>query len=157
MKHRRVVERGKSLARSYDDVIVSAGSAGCVVACRLVDGTDATVVLLGAGASDEGPAQRRRLDHADDSLGQHPRAGGYDWRVTITIGWYSADRGPRRHDGCEAESGQLDENRLLALWRLLSVLADQASTAGRYDLAEGLFVPGTQTSPHRKIAGNASF
>src|SRR5262245_50438953 len=31
----------------------------------------------------------------------------------------------------------------------LSVLADQAKTAGRYDLIEGWSSPGTQTPPHR--------
>jgi choline dehydrogenase len=42
------------LARCYDYVIVGAGSAGCVVARRLVDATDATVLLLEAGGSDAG-------------------------------------------------------------------------------------------------------
>src|SRR5262245_42613095 len=46
--------RSPLLERRYDYVIVGAGSAGCVVARRLVDGTDATVLLLEAGGSDEG-------------------------------------------------------------------------------------------------------
>jgi choline dehydrogenase len=49
MERHREAARGKSLARSYEYVIICAGSAGCVVARRPVDGTDATVLLLGAG------------------------------------------------------------------------------------------------------------
>ena len=48
--------RGKALARGYDYVIVGAGSAGCVVARRLVDGTGATVLVLEAGGPGEGPS-----------------------------------------------------------------------------------------------------
>jgi choline dehydrogenase-like flavoprotein len=47
-------ERGNALARSYAYVIVGAGSAGCVVARRLIDSTGVTVLLLEAGGSDEG-------------------------------------------------------------------------------------------------------
>src|SRR5262245_61019108 len=52
--HQREAGRGKGLARRYDFVIVGAGSAGCVVARRLVDGTDATMLVLEAGGSDAG-------------------------------------------------------------------------------------------------------
>jgi choline dehydrogenase len=52
--HHHEPGRGKLLARSYGYVIVGAGSAGCVVARRLLDGTDATVLLLEAGGPGEG-------------------------------------------------------------------------------------------------------
>jgi choline dehydrogenase len=55
-EHLRESGRGKALASNYDYVIVGAGSAGCVVARRLVDGTDATVLLLEAGGPGEGPS-----------------------------------------------------------------------------------------------------
>jgi choline dehydrogenase len=51
IEHPRAAGRGKGLARRFDYVIVSAGTAGCVVARRLLDGTDATVLLLEAGGA----------------------------------------------------------------------------------------------------------
>jgi choline dehydrogenase len=45
----------RDLAAGFDYVIVGAGSAGCVVARRLVEGTDATVLVLEAGGTDLGP------------------------------------------------------------------------------------------------------
>src|SRR5262245_48127211 len=54
MKHHPEPGRSKTLARSYDYVIVGAGSAGCVVARRLVEGTDATVIVLEAGGTGKG-------------------------------------------------------------------------------------------------------
>jgi choline dehydrogenase len=56
MKRHREAGCGEVLARSYDCVIVGAGSAACAVARRLVDGTDATVLLPEAGGPGEGVA-----------------------------------------------------------------------------------------------------
>ena len=56
MKHHRGAGRRKALARNYDYVIVGAGSAGCVVARRLADSTDATVLFLEAGGPGDGVA-----------------------------------------------------------------------------------------------------
>jgi choline dehydrogenase-like flavoprotein len=70
----RETERGKAIAPSYDYVIVGAGSAGCVVARRLVDGTDTTVLLLEAGGSDEGVKSMSNPPQWVENLGSR-----YDW------------------------------------------------------------------------------
>ncbi len=70
----REAGRGLVLARSYDYVIVGAGSAGCVVARRLVDGTDATVLLLEAGGSDEGVKSISNPPQWLENIGSR-----YDW------------------------------------------------------------------------------
>jgi hypothetical protein len=57
-------------------------------------------------------------------------------------------------DGMTDARMNQDNSMRVAYWLLgarLSILADQASTAGRYDLVEGQFFPGTQTPPHRQI------
>ena len=70
----REAGRGKVLARSYDYVIVGAGSAGCVVARRLVDGTDATILLLEAGGTDEGVKSISNPPQWLENIGSR-----YDW------------------------------------------------------------------------------
>ena len=64
----------KALARNYDFVIVGAGSAGCGVARRLVDGSDATILLLEAGGAGEGVASLSNPPQWVENLGSP-----YDW------------------------------------------------------------------------------
>src|SRR5262245_31673708 len=71
---RPVTASGHVLAKSYDYVIVGAGSAGCVVARRLLDGTDATVLLLEAGGSGDGVASLSNPPQWVENLGSP-----YDW------------------------------------------------------------------------------
>ncbi len=42
------------IKKKYDYIIVGAGSAGCVMARRLVDNTNASILLLEAGGSGDG-------------------------------------------------------------------------------------------------------
>src|SRR5262249_50675594 len=66
------------VARSFDYVIVGAGSAGCVIARRLLDGTDATVLLLEAGGSDEGVQSISNPPQWAENLGS-PYAWAYGY------------------------------------------------------------------------------
>src|SRR5262249_32340393 len=70
----REAERRKVLTRGFDYVIVGAGSAGCVVARRLLGGTDATVLLLEADGTDEGGKSKSNPPQWRENLGSR-----YDW------------------------------------------------------------------------------
>src|SRR5262245_43902961 len=74
MKRHLQAGRGEVLARSYDYVVVGAGSAGCVVARRLLDGTNATVLLLEAGGSADGVPSITDPRQWVENLGSR-----YDW------------------------------------------------------------------------------
>jgi choline dehydrogenase len=70
----RRLRGGNALDGTFDHVIVGAGSAGCVVARRLLDGTDATVLLLEAGGSDEGVQSISNPPQWIENIGSP-----YDW------------------------------------------------------------------------------
>src|SRR5262245_3159570 len=71
----------------YDYVIVGAGSAGCVVARRLVEGADATVLLLEAGGSDEGVESISIPQRWLENFGSQ-----YDWGHQYAASPHVADR-----------------------------------------------------------------
>jgi choline dehydrogenase len=65
------------LEKSYDVIIVGAGSGGCVVARRLIDQTDARVLLVDAGRADYNAASLL------DPTAWIPLAGSdYDWGLS---------------------------------------------------------------------------
>jgi choline dehydrogenase len=82
----RDAEHGKWFARSYDYVIAGAGSAGCVVARRLVD-AGATVLLLEAGGSDEGVQSISNPSQWPENVGST-----YDWAYRSEPSPHVADR-----------------------------------------------------------------
>ena len=71
------------LAKTYDYVVVGAGSAGCVVARRLVDGTDGTILLLEAGGSDKGAKSISNPPQWIENLGSP-----YDWAYSYEPSWH---------------------------------------------------------------------
>jgi choline dehydrogenase len=67
----------RDVASRFDYVIVGAGSAGCVVARRLVEGTEATVLVLEAGGPDEGAASIANPSQWMENIGSR-----FDWAYT---------------------------------------------------------------------------
>lgn len=68
----------KQLEKAYDYIVVGAGSGGCPVVRRLIDGTDATVLLIEAGDTGIGVAE---IDDPRDwvPLGRSRYDWGYDY------------------------------------------------------------------------------
>jgi choline dehydrogenase len=75
------------VARRFDYIIVGAGSAGCVVARRLVEGTEATVLVLEAGGSDDGVASLAHPEQWPSNIGSR-----YDWAYTYAPSTRLANR-----------------------------------------------------------------
>lgn len=65
------------MSRSYDYIIIGAGSAGCVLANRLSEDSDSTVLLLEAGGYDRNPLVRIPI-----GLGLLHKQRTYDWGLT---------------------------------------------------------------------------
>jgi choline dehydrogenase len=56
IEHHPQTGRGKPLARSYDFIVCGSGSSGSVVARRLAENADVSVLLLEAGGTDDVPS-----------------------------------------------------------------------------------------------------
>jgi choline dehydrogenase len=76
--------RRNAIVGSFDYVIVGAGSAGCVVARRLVDGTAATILLLEAEGTGEGIASLSNPSRWLENIGS-PHDWGYAYEPTANV------------------------------------------------------------------------
>jgi choline dehydrogenase len=69
----------RPLSKAYDYIVVGSGSGGCAVARRLIDGSDATVLLIEAGPSGFG------VHALEDPAAWVPLGrGAYDWGYDYT-------------------------------------------------------------------------
>ncbi len=81
------IRRNKDEITDFDYIIVGAGSAGCVIARRLIDGTEASVLLLEAGGTDEGIASIANPSQWVENIG-----AAHDWNYTYSPSPHTDDR-----------------------------------------------------------------